>query len=133
MLKPALLSSIAALDKIPGDFAFITVISKTPRLRCFAISFSECPAGRISSKISFSSGFSFMVFRVSFTVRLSTPATLAMRTGGISIWFRNILLSLALKPFSMRTRATLSRSGYSSKLVFYFVPHFVRLCVFLFV
>ena len=88
MLKPALFSSMAALERIPGDLAFTGVISKTPRLRCLAISFRECPAGRISSKIIFNSGLALMVQSVSLTVRRSTPATLAMRTGGISIWFR---------------------------------------------
>ncbi len=124
MLKPALLSSMAEFAKIPGDFAFTGVISKTPRLRCLAISFRECPAGRISSNIILSSGFSLMVYRVSFTVRRSTPATLAMRTGGISIWLRYILSFLTLRPFSMRTRATLRRSGYSWSCVFDLVPHF---------
>ena len=133
MLKPALLSSIAALDRIPGDFAFMGVISKTPKLRCLAISFSECPAGRISSKIIFNSGFSSIVFSVSVTVRLSTPVTLAMRIGGISIWFKYILLSLALNPFSMRTRATLRRSGYSWSWVLILVHILVHICLFLFV
>ena len=111
MLKPPFVRIIAEFAKMPCALASTGVISTTPRLRCLAISLSECPAGRISSNMSLISRLAFMVLTVSLTVRRSTPATRAIRTGGISIWLRKIFSSLTLKPFSTRTRATLSLSG----------------------
>lgn len=132
MHRFALFSRVAVFDSMPRAFASVTVSSTTPRLRCFAISFSECPAGRISSKISFSLGFSFIAFRVSFTVRRSTSAARAIRMGGISIWFRYILLFFVFKPFSTKMRITFSRSRWLLKWLFiisHTLIHIHVLCV----
>lgn len=103
---------------MPGIFALTGVISTTPRFRCLAISFNECPADLMPSNIIRSSRFILMKFIVSFTVLLSTPATRAIRIGGISISFRYIFPFLMLSPFSTRMRATLSLSGWFSRCFF---------------
>jgi len=126
MLRPASVSIFAEFARIPGVFASSGVISRTPKSNCLAISLSECPAGRISSKICRSSRFSLIIIRVWFTVLLSTPAALAIRIGGISIWLSCIFPFLMLRPFSTRIRATFSRSGYSSR--FFLIEFHIKLC-----
>ena len=87
MLKPLFAIIIAELARMPGVFGVHGHYFDHTQVQVLSDLLQRVPADRKSSNIKRSSRFSFMACSVSFTVLLSTPAT----------------------------RATRSRSGYSSR------------------